>query len=84
MKSLDEAIQHCLEVAEINRKEFGLCPLPSTECDGLSDCRCMKNGKEKGCLKCAEEHSQLAEWLRELKRARVLLKATHDLLMKTE
>ena len=28
----------------------------------------------------AAEHRQLAAWLRELQRARVLLKATHDLL----
>ena len=31
---------------------------------------------------CAAEHRQLAEWLRELKRADTLLKATYDLLNK--
>lgn len=32
--------------------------------------------------KCAAEHRKLAEWLRELKRADTLLKATYDLLNK--
>ena len=32
--------------------------------------------------KCAAEHRQLAKWLRELKRADTLLKATYDLLNK--
>ena len=35
-----------------------------------------------GDCKCAAEHRQLAEWLRELKRADTLLKATYDLLNK--
>lgn len=34
--------------------------------------------------KCANEQRQLAEWLRELQRARVLLKATLDLLKAAE
>ena len=51
--TIDEAIRHCLNVAET-------CTVKA----------------------CAEEHRQLAEWLMELKRARVLLKATHELLMK--
>ena len=36
-------------------------------CNGTKDCRVLKNGKNKGCKKCAEEHRQLVEWLEELK-----------------
>ena len=68
--TLDEAIKHCEEVAEENEKEFRLCPYPSQECNGSQDCRCLENGSGKGCLKCASEHRQLAEWLKELKERR--------------
>lgn len=34
--------------------------------------------------KCADEHRQLADWLKELKRAIYLLKVTYDLLRKQE
>jgi len=56
--TLDEAIQHCEEVAEENEKF------------------CYKKGGEGGYFnedtdwnitKCAAEHRQLAEWLKELK-----------------
>lgn len=69
--TLDEAIAYAEKVAKDNREEYGLCPCPSAECDGQSDCRCLGNGKGKGCLKCAQEQEQLAEWLKELK-------AVHD------
>ena len=68
--TLEEAIEHAEEVAEENEKEFGLCPYPSQECNGTQDCRCLENGEGKGCLKCAEEHRQLAEWLSELQERR--------------
>jgi hypothetical protein len=68
--TLDEAIKHCEEVAEENEKEFRLCPYPSQECNGSQDCRCLENGSGKGCLRCANEHRQLAEWLKELKERR--------------
>ena len=67
---LEEAIKHMEEVAEENEKEFRLCPYPSQECSGTQDCRCLKNGKDKGCLRCAAEHRQLAKWLKELKERR--------------
>lgn len=50
--TLDEAIQHCEEVAE---KQDKLCEISVTE-----------RAKEQNS-KCAEEHRQLAEWLKELK-----------------
>lgn len=45
MMTLDEAIIHAEQVAELNEAE---------------------------CFECAEEHRQLAEWLKELKRVREL------------
>ena len=62
--TLDEAIAHAKEVASRERELYKTCP---EDCDGLSDCRELKNGKDKGCNKCAEEHEQLAEWLEQLK-----------------
>jgi hypothetical protein len=65
--TLDEAIKHCLEVAEEQSRFYSLCPHP---CDGTKDCMSLKNGKDMGCVKCATEHRQLAEWLKELKEWR--------------
>ena len=67
--TIDEAIAHAKEVAEEQRKLFRLCPYPSQECNGADICKCLKN-KHDGCIKCAEEHEQLAEWLEELKAYR--------------
>lgn len=72
MLSIDEAISHAREVAEEQRELFRLCPYPSQECNGADICKCLKN-KHDGCIKCAEEHEQLAEWLEELKALRLLL-----------
>jgi hypothetical protein len=68
--TLEEAIKHAEEVAEENEKEFRLCPYPTQDCNGNQDCRCLENGSGKGCLRCAAEHRQLAEWLKELKTRR--------------
>ena len=69
MISIDEAIEHAREVAEEQRELFRLCPYPSQECNGADICKCLKN-KHDGCIKCAEEHEQLAAWLEELKAYR--------------
>ena len=60
MLSIDEAIAHAREVAEIQRNNDKLnktlgksSPYYNTD-----------------CIKCAEEHEQLAEWLEELKALR--------------
>ena len=60
MLSIDEAIAHAREVAEIQRNNDKLnktlgksSPYYNTD-----------------CIKCAEEHEQLAEWLEELKEMR--------------
>ena len=66
MLSIDEAIAHSRKVAEEQRELFSLCLYPSQECNGADICKCLKN-KHDGCLKCAEEHEQIAKWLEELK-----------------
>lgn len=56
IQSIDDAIQHCIEVAEKNEKQanwfWGKEGNPNYE----------------KCLECASDHRQLAEWLKELKR----------------
>ena len=54
--TIEEAIKHAEEVAEEKEKEGKLL--------------CDSEAGSIGCLKCAEEHRQLAEWLKELKRYR--------------
>ncbi len=59
--TLEEAIKHCEEVAETNER---IC---ATELSvGLPD---IYNHKDEA-KKCADEHKQLAEWLKELKQLR--------------
>lgn len=63
--TLDEAIKHCLEVAEryetrakmIDRRKLGFA---------------LEN--PTACHECAADHRQLAEWLTELKETKRLLK----------
>ena len=54
--TLDEAIIHAREVASEQKIRSGACVQNDSECYKFST-----------CLKCAEEHDQLAEWLEELK-----------------
>ena len=71
--TLDEAIKHADEIVEEQEKLYRLCPASESglfHCDGTNDCKTLENGKNKGCLKSAEEHKQLAEWLKELKQLR--------------
>ena len=56
MTSIDESIAHAREIASEQKRRSGICVQNDSECDKFSD-----------CLKCAEEHEQLAEWLEELK-----------------
>lgn len=53
MMSLEDAIKHCEEVAEENE----------IQAEALAD---FDGSVELQCLECANEHRQLAEWLREL------------------
>ena len=63
--TLDEAIKHCEEKAAELKKEVETwvhCPNdPNKE-------KILKDFED--CKKCAEEHRQLAEWLKELKELR--------------
>ena len=61
--TLDEAIKHCEEVAEKKEKE---CKWIS----GSEDAG-MNGALAKTYAECADEHRQLAEWLRELKAYRI-------------
>jgi hypothetical protein len=54
--TLEEAIKHAEEVAEKKENEGKLL--------------CQSEGASIGCLTCAKEHRQLAEWLKELKQLR--------------
>lgn len=61
MKTLEEAIAHCKEKAEKLRnkaKQWEICGFD-------------KSGEKRDeCIKCADEHEQLAVWLEELKNLR--------------
>lgn len=65
--TLDEAIKHCLEVAEQNETQ--------TEKIGRQFIGSAMDKRATDCRECAAEHRQLAEWLKELKEAKRLLKA---------
>lgn len=72
--TIDEAIQHAEEVAEKQEELYRLCPASESEmshCDGTKDCKTLKSGKNKGCQKCAEEHRQLVEWLKDYKQLKL-------------
>ena len=69
--TLEEAIRHCEEVAEEYEDKIKRWKGDYPVCKAIMSCQ-----------KCAYEHRQLAEWLKELKRADTLLKATYDLLNK--
>lgn len=56
--TIEEAIAHAKEVAEEKYNEGFLCHANPDD------------GKLDGCVKCAQEHEQLAEWLEELKTYR--------------
>lgn len=56
--TLEEAIIHCEEVAEENESKANRIE------------QLHLTGNAEGCRECANEHRQLAEWLRELKSYR--------------
>lgn len=58
--TIDEAIKHCLEVAEQN----------DTQADKWQEEGGEQWGKTTACRECAAEHRQLGEWLTELKNLR--------------
>lgn len=73
MLDIDTAIKHCLEVAEQNE----ISAITYKNCKGIKANMYEKLTAEKAendCRECAAEHRQLAEWLKELKEAKRLLK----------
>ena len=60
--TIDEAIVHAREVAEIQRKDNDNC-----EYKEEYGCKGCAYYYSKPCIECAEEHEQIAEWLEELK-----------------
>lgn len=58
--TIDEAITHAREVAKEKYNEGFLCHANPDD------------GELDGCVKCAQEHEQLAEWLEELQRYRAI------------
>ena len=62
MISIDEAIAHAREVASEQKRRSGICIQNNSECDKFS-----------ACLKCSKEHEQLAEWLEDYKRIKMLI-----------
>lgn len=69
--TLDEAIAHAKEVAEEKYNEGFLCHANPDD------------GKLDKCVKCAQEHEQLAEWLTQLKEYQQLEKQGRLALGKT-
>lgn len=66
--TIDEAIHHCEEVAQ--RQD-----IKEDEEEIFSEMLGDMFGEFKmNCTNCAAEHRQLAEWLRDLKEAKVLMK----------
>ena len=63
--TLDEAIKHCLEVAERQEK--------------LKESKYISDIEVQYCDKCAADHRQLAEWLTELKELRSIVDACNIL-----
>lgn len=68
--TIDEAIKHCLEVAEARETEV----LKYNYCRGIPDVEKVVSD----CKECAADHRQLAEWLKELKEAKRLLKVAME------
>ena len=60
--TIDEAIAHAREVANEQKRRSGICVQNNSECDKFS-----------ACLKCSKEHEQLAEWLEDYKRIKMLI-----------
>lgn len=72
--TLDEAIKHCLEVAEENDLAAETYELLAENNHNAYEKLTAETNSSR-CAECATDHRQLAEWLTELKEAKRLLKA---------
>lgn len=71
MITIDEAIIHAKEKAEDNRKYAKECEeYANRKIDKFMRLDKIHQKDMQSCIKCAEEHEQLAEWLEELKALR--------------
>ena len=76
--TIEQAIEYVEKVAA--EQEYFMGQFDAASGYARSGNEAIRTESAKECEKCAAEHRQIAAWLRELQRARVLLKATHDLL----
>ena len=67
--TLDEAIKHCLEVAEGNDLAAGTYEILAENNHNAYEKLTAETNSSR-CAECATEHRQLAEWLTELKQWR--------------
>ncbi len=77
--TLDEAIKHCLEVAERNDVDA----ITYKNCKEIKSNLYEKLTAEKAendCRECAAEHRQLAEWLTKLKEANGIIRVCNRVL----
>lgn len=92
--TLDEAIKHCLEVAEENDLAAGTYEILAENNHNAYE-RLTAETNSSRCAECAADHRQLAEWLTELKNLREenkvltsecdrLIKEKGELLKKSE
>ncbi len=77
--TLDEAIKHAEEVAEEQESrgycDRSVCVIMDENNHNCDECEVVK------CRECADEHRQLAEWLKELKAHREAWKKIFDEMM---
>ena len=67
---LDEAIKHCEEVAHAKREQSKIAYTVAHQ---------MNEKPNKSCEKCAEEHEQLAEWLKQLQEVKKIVDEWHTI-----
>ena len=77
--TLDEAIKHCLEVAEENDLAAGTYELLAENNHNAYEELTAETNSSR-CAECATDHRQLAEWLTELKEAKRLLKSARSII----
>ncbi|WP_295095647.1 hypothetical protein [Ruminococcus sp.] len=69
--TIDEAIRHCVEVAEENDLAAGTYGILAENNHNAYE-KLTAETKSSRCAECAADHRQLAEWLTELKELRKL------------
>lgn len=77
---LEEAIIHAEEVAEKQEitAKSNLMEIDKIKADGIL--RVYDADAYESCMKCASDHRQLAEWLRELKKYRAIFEKVGKIL----